>query len=105
MAMTKKDFIEKMDTALSNVGEKVLRKSVTNFSYYYNKGSVGFETKSGRSLSYDSWSGVIKDIDIWNSVNRSHFTVSPDEVDQPTWIKICAEAHEAADKASFVAKC
>lgn len=34
--MTKKNFIEKVDNALSGVGEKVLRKSITNFSYYYN---------------------------------------------------------------------
>jgi hypothetical protein len=105
METTRKDFIEKMDAALSRFGEKVLRKSVSNFSYYYNIGFIGFKTKSGRSLSYDRHSGIIKDIDIWNDINHSYFTMTPDKVDQPTWIKLCAEAHAAADKASFVAKC
>lgn len=66
--ITKKNFIEKVDNALSNVGEKVLRKSIINFSYYYSIGTVMFYTKSGRHLSFDRWSGVIKDVDIWNSV-------------------------------------
>ena len=82
--MTKKNFIEKVDNALSGVGEKVLRKSITNFTYYYNIGTVMFYTKSGRHLSFDRWSGVIKDVDIWNSIKDcneadaasfvSHFT-------------------------------
>ena len=67
--MTKKNFIEKVDNALSGVGEKVLRKSITNFSYYYRLGTVIFYTKSGRYLSFDRWTGVIKDVDIFNSVN------------------------------------
>lgn len=66
MKMTKKIFIEKVDNALSGVGEKVLRKSITHFSYYYKLGSVLFYTKSGRLLSFDRWSGAIKDVDIWN---------------------------------------
>lgn len=67
--MTKKNFIEKVDNALSGVGEKVLRKSITNFTYYYNIGTVMFYTKSGRHFSFDRWSGVIKDVDIWNITN------------------------------------
>ena len=67
--MTKKNFIERVDNALSGVGEKVLRKSITNFSYYYNLGTVMFYTKSGRHLSFNRWSGVIKDVDIWNIAN------------------------------------
>ena len=67
--MTKKNFIEKVDNALSGVGEKVLKKSITNFSYYYNLGTVMFYTKSGRHLSFNRWSGVIKDVDIWNIAN------------------------------------
>ena len=67
--MTKKNFIEKVDNALSGVGEKVLRKSITNFSYYYNLGTIMFYTKSGRHLSFNRWSGVIKDVDIWNIAN------------------------------------
>ena len=67
--MTKKNFIEKVDNALSGVGEKVLRKSVINFSYYYSLGTVMFYTKSGRYLSFNRWSGVIKDVDIWNIAN------------------------------------
>ena len=67
--MTKKNFIEKVDNALSGVGEKVLRKSITNFSYYYSLGTVMFYTKSGRHLSFNRWSGVIKDVDIWNIAN------------------------------------
>lgn len=67
--MTKKNFIEKADNALSGVGEKVLRKSITNFSYYYSIGTVMFYTKSGRHLSFDRWSGVIKDVDVWNIAN------------------------------------
>lgn len=78
--MTKKSFIEKVDNALSGVGEKVLRKSITNFSYYYELGTVLFYTKSGRHLSFDRWSGAIKDVDIWNKENDdaaafvAHFT-------------------------------
>ena len=67
--MTKKNFIEKVDNALSGVGEKVLRKSITNFSYYYSLGTVMFYTKSGRHLSFNRWSGAIKDVDIWNIAN------------------------------------
>lgn len=78
--MTKKIFIEKLDDSLSGVGEKVLRKSITNFSYYYRLGYILFYTKSGRHLSFNRWSGDIKDVDIWNKENDdaaafvAHFT-------------------------------
>ena len=105
METTRKDFIEKMDAALSRFGEKVLRKSVSNFPYRYHDDVITFKTKSGRFMSYDRNSGIIRDIDLWHIVNGSYFVMPPDGVDQSVWDKLCAEARADADKSSVVTKC